>query len=433
MLVHSMVLAAGAAMVGGLSGLETVSPTDAAAGWKHMTGSDAVTRWRGFKQTAFPAKGWTVKDGVLSIGKGGGGGDLVSVDTYADLELEFEFKLGEKSNSGIMWRVDESADHTFMTGAEYQLLEDATFGAKPTDSHSCAAMYDLYSPAEGKTMKPAGEWNSGRLRLRNGVIQHWLNGSKVVEARLFGDDGKPTKEWADKIANSKFKDWKGFGVLPKGMIAIQDHGDTDLAMRNVRARDLAAPLPGEVKLFNGKDMTGWKAVLPSGGTMADAWSVRDGAIICKGQPIGYIRTEEKYTNYVLRLQWRFDPAKGAGNSGVLLRMIAEDKVWPKSVEAQLQSGAAGDFWNIDTFTMTADAARTKGRNTKRDPKAGEVERPLGEWNEYEIIVDKGLVVLKVNGVEVNRAVDVAQEAGYICLQSEGAEIHFRDIRLVPLK
>jgi hypothetical protein len=332
-----------------------------------------------------------------------------------------------------MWRVDESADHTFMTGAEYQLLEDATFGAKPTDGHSCAAMYDLYPPVAGKVMKPAGEWNSGRLYLRNGVIQHWLNGMKVVEARLFNDDGTPTKEWAGKIAGSKFKDWKGFGVLPTGMIAVQDHGDTDLSLRNVRARDLAAPLPGEVALFNGKDMTGWKAILPGGGSMADAWSVKDGVIVCKGQPIGYIRTETKYTNYVLRLQWRFDPAKGAGNSGVLLRMVGEDKVWPKSVEGQLQSGAAGDFWNIDAFAMKAEAGRTKGRNTKRDPKAGEVERPLGEWNEYEIIVDKGLVVLKVNGVEVNRATEVAEEPGYICLQSEGAEIHFRDIRIVPLK
>ena len=110
-------------------------------------------------------------------------------------------------------------------------------------------------------------------------------------------------------------------------------------------------------------------------------------------------------------------------------MIGDDKVWPKSVEAQLESGNAGDFWNIDEFKMTAAADRTKGRNTKGTHKA---ERPLGEWNEYEIIVNKGEVILKVNGEELNRATGVEEVAGYICLQSEGAEIHFRDIRLAPL-
>jgi len=411
---------------------DALSKTDTAAGWKDLISSDISKSWRGFKAPKFPAKGWNVENGVLSISKGGGGGDLVSLDKFTDVEMSFEFKLGEKANSGIMWRVDESADATYMTGAEYQLLEDTTYGAKPTDPHACAALYDLVPPAEGKVMKPAGEWNQGRIYLRNGLLQHWLNGSKVVETTIFSDDGKPTKEWASKIAASKFKDWKGFGVLPTGMIAIQDHGDTQLALRNFHARDLAAPLANEVALFNGKDMTGWKAILPGGGSMPDVWSVKDGAIICKGNPIGYIRTEKQYTNFILRLQWRFDPTKGAGNSGVLFRMVGDDKVWPKSVEAQLESGQAGDFWNIDEFKMTAEKSRTTGRNTKRDPKVGNVERPLGEWNEYEIIADKGLVVLKVNGVEVNRATDVEQIPGYLCLQSEGSEIHFRDIRLVPL-
>lgn len=423
---------AGTACLASLPQTEPLTKADTAAGWRSLTGPDATSKWRGYRAPAFPSKGWTLENGVLSISKGGGGGDIITVDKYTDVELSFEFKLGEKANSGIMWRVDESGDATYMTGAEYQLLEDATYGAKPTDPHSCAALYDIYSPSAGKTMKPAGQWNHGRIYLRNGLLQHWLNGSKVVEATIFGPDGNPTKEWADKIAASKFKDWKGFGVLPAGFIAVQDHGDTELALRNVHARDLAAPLANQVELFNGKDMSGWKAILPEGGKMDDVWSVKDGAIICKGNPVGYIRTEKKYTNYILRLQWRFDPTKGAGNSGVLLRMVGDDKVWPKSVEAQLQSGQAGDFWNIDEFKMTAEKSRTNGRNTKRDPKAANPERPLGEWNEYEIIVDKGLVILKINGVETNRATDVEEVPGFICLQSEGSEIHFRDIKLVPL-
>jgi hypothetical protein len=110
-------------------------------------------------------------------------------------------------------------------------------------------------------------------------------------------------------------------------------------------------------------------------------------------------------------------------------MTGEDKVWPKSVEAQLESGNAGDFWNIDNVKMTPDASRTNGRNTKKTHGA---ERPIGEWNEYEITVDHGTIILRVNGEELNRAANVEEVAGKICLQSEGAEIQFRNIRLAPL-
>ncbi len=177
--------------------------------------------------------------------------------------------------------------------------------------------------------------------------------------------------------------------------------------------------------------------------MEDVWSVvpagtPDGGsvLICKGNPIGYIRTKDDYTNYVLQLDWRFNPVtKQAGNSGVLLRMVGEDKVWPKSIEAQLESGNAGDFWNIDKVAMKPDPARTNGRNTKRLQKPGAdsgLERPIGEWNHYEIIVDGGTITLKVNNEVTNIATDAAVVPGKICLQSEGSEIHFKDIRLAPI-
>jgi hypothetical protein len=196
-------------------------------------------------------------------------------------------------------------------------------------------------------------------------------------------------------------------------------------------RDLSTPAPGETPLFSGKDMTGWTHFLDKGGPMDGTWSVKDGIIICSGKPAGYIRTEADYTNYILRLDWRFSPVtKQAGNSGVLLRVVGEDKVWPKSIEAQLMSGSAGDFWNIGDFQMTADPARTSGRNTKHLFAA---EYPIGEWNHYEIIVDKGTVSLWVNGQKLNEATGCAEVPGKIALQSEGAEIHFKDVTIAPLK
>ena len=187
----------------------------------------------------------------------------------------------------------------------------------------------------------------------------------------------------------------------------------------------------EVSLFDGKSLEGWTFHLNDPGTrMEEVWSVRDGVLVCEGRPIGYLRTEAEYTNYVLELEWRFDPERGAGNSGVLLRVLGEDKVWPKSIEAQLHHGNAGDIWNIERFEMETDAHRRNGRRTsRREPSS---ERPLGEWNRYRIVMAGERLLLEVNGVLQNEARWCEEVAGTIALQSEGAPIEFRNIRLRPL-
>jgi Domain of Unknown Function (DUF1080) len=161
------------------------------------------------------------------------------------------------------------------------------------------------------------------------------------------------------------------------------------------------------------------------------WNVKDGVLHCKGHPIGYLRTTEDFTNFVVTVEWRFDPALGAGNSGVLVRMTGPDKVWPKSVEAQLDSGNAGDIWNIDEVPMQVDPTRTQGRRTvKLQPSS---EKPLGEWNRYVITVDGGELKLEVNGVLQNEAHWLEEVPGKILLQSEGAPIEFRKIEIVPIE
>jgi uncharacterized protein len=187
-----------------------------------------------------------------------------------------------------------------------------------------------------------------------------------------------------------------------------------------------------VDLFNGKDMSGWTHHLTDSNLkMADVWSVADGAIVCKGNPAGYIRTTDKYENFILELDWRWDPKdEGGRNSGVLVRMHGEDKVWPKSFEAQLMSGEAGDIWIIDSFPAKCAADRTNGNNTK---KTHANEKPIGEWNHYRITVDHGTAVLEVNGQILNEASELLSVPGHICLQSEGAAIHFRNVRVLPLK
>ena len=190
------------------------------------------------------------------------------------------------------------------------------------------------------------------------------------------------------------------------------------------------PIPWNV-LFNGKNLDGWKPFLPDAkADPAGTWTVQDGILRCTGKPVGYLATTGEYKDYELEVEWRFDPSKGPGNSGVLLRVQNKDEVWPKSIEAQLNSGDAGDIWNIGNFAMKVDPKRTEGRRTVKMGKCS--EGPLGFWNRYRIIVDGGRIELYVNGEHQNSATDAEHVAGRIALQSEGANIEFRMVRVRPL-
>ena len=194
-------------------------------------------------------------------------------------------------------------------------------------------------------------------------------------------------------------------------------------------------MPGGVRhpdpLFDGRSLDGWRAHFRDGSADASqAWSVEDGLLVCSGRPIGYLQTEMEFENFELVVEWRFDPTKGAGNSGVLLRTVGPDTVWPNSIEAQLHSRNAGDIWNIGDFPMKADGSRTRGRRTVKAHDTN--EKPLGEWNRYRIRLDRGDLVLEVNGLVQNEASECREVPGRIALQSEGAHIEFRKVELRPI-
>lgn len=186
----------------------------------------------------------------------------------------------------------------------------------------------------------------------------------------------------------------------------------------------------EIRLFNGSDLTGWKPFLDKSTTPPEeVWSIDGGVLTCKGKPTGYIRTEKEFRNYILTLEWRFPPGSRGGNSGVLLHMVGEDKIWPKSIEAQLQSKEAGDFWVIDGASIQVENAkkRTAGRRTLN--LTNDSEKPIGQWNKYVIVCAGDTIALIVNGDLVNYAWKCSLDKGYICLQSEGVPIEFRNIVL----
>lgn len=186
-------------------------------------------------------------------------------------------------------------------------------------------------------------------------------------------------------------------------------------------------------LWNGKDFTGWKLYTREPGhDVMKTWSVKNGLIRCEGKPAGYMRTEKDYADYLFHVEWRW-PEKG-GNNGVLVHMSGEDKVWPKSLECQLYSGNAGDFWVIGGLEFAEHAkggARVKGRRTLKLKDSS--EKSIGQWNSYDIICKDDWIVVLVNGVLQNVGTKCSDMSGKICLQSEGTPIEYRNIYIEPLK
>ncbi len=205
---------------------------------------------------------------------------------------------------------------------------------------------------------------------------------------------------------------------------------------------LAADEKEFTPLFDGKSLDAWTFIVKpdKDGKKADpkeTWSVKDGTIHCTGKPNGCMVTKNEYGDYVLRVKWRF-PADGkGGNSGVLLH-VQDEKYWPTSIEAQLLSGRAGDL----LLTNPPDAKLDVDKS-RQDPKLERrffrietkepVEKKFGEWNEYEITCKGGDITLVINGVKVNEGKNGNLKKGRIALQSEGAEIHFKDVVIKSLK
>jgi hypothetical protein len=204
---------------------------------------------------------------------------------------------------------------------------------------------------------------------------------------------------------------------------------------------MAAEGDKAIDLLAGDSLDGWNVFLvDSKIKKEDVWNVKDGVLVCKGEPLGYLYTKQQFKNFKLTLQWRWAPGKEPGNSGVLLR-IAGDAVTflPKCAEAQLKSGSAGDIWGFYGYQLKGDSARL--RKIENHEQLGNFmgvglikanEKEPGQWNTYDITVDQGQLTLVVNGEKVNEATDCDVLAGAIGLQSEGGEIHFRSIHVTPL-
>lgn len=240
--------------------------------------------------------------------------------------------------------------------------------------------------------------------------------------------GNRTGISAEKVAS---RSSTGRSPMPSALATELSARDLADVASYLLGEDKRSPILGEpIQLFNGENLENWSAYYQDGSTdISRAFFVEDGLLKDRGVPVGYIQTNNEYESFELIVEWRFLPEKGAGNSGVLMRKIGPDTVWPKCIEAQLWSTNAGDIWNLG-WSLTVDPKRTNGRHTVKLHPTN--EKPLGEWNHYRILLDGEDLTLEVNGLLQNTAADCEVIPGKILLQAEGAYIEFRKVQLRPI-
>jgi Domain of Unknown Function (DUF1080) len=218
----------------------TLSARERAAGWKLLWDGRTSAGWRGAKLTTFPAQGWEMRDGVLSVLQTEGreaaaGGDIVTVDEYENFELTLEYRLTRGANSGIKYFVNTALNTGAGSaiGCEFQLLDDAVHpDAKlgVNGNRTNAGLYDLIPPRNVR-FNGIEAWNRARIVVRGTHVEHWLNGFRTVEYE------RGTQEWRALVDHSKYTIWPNFGEAKRGNILLQDHGNA-VSFRSVKLRPL---------------------------------------------------------------------------------------------------------------------------------------------------------------------------------------------------
>ncbi len=218
-----------------------------AAGWRLLFDGKSFAGWRGLGYDSVPSAHWRIQNGTImkiasgnvpkiADGQPASGGDLMSIDTFQNFELTWEFRLTPKSNTGIKYNVSEefslkNAGNHAALGWEFQLQDDINGDDISNPTHLTASLYDMIASNALPLTNPIGEWNSARLVFDGNKGQHWLNGKMVLEFDI------STPQFAALFAKSKYKNIAGFSERRKGHVILQDHND-EVYFRSIKIRVL---------------------------------------------------------------------------------------------------------------------------------------------------------------------------------------------------
>ncbi len=220
--------------------VNALSAAEKKQGWVLLFNGKDFDGWRQCNGTAMPPN-WTIDDQAMKVftaegkapGQGAGGDILYGAKKFRDFELSIDWKTEKAGNSGIFFNVREvPGQPIYYAAPEVQVLDNVDATDNKAASHLAGSLYDMVA-ADPRTVKPAGEWNSIVIRVKDGRVTHTQNGIKVVEYTLW------TPEWDALVQNSKFKTFPGFtaGIAKEGYIGLQDHGYA-IWFRNIRIREL---------------------------------------------------------------------------------------------------------------------------------------------------------------------------------------------------
>ena len=193
------------------------------AGWHHFNNKAAI-------------KNWTIEEGALvCLGAKGpsGSGDIITDQVFKNFELRWDWKVDKGSNSGVFYHIVEHPKYkrTIETSPEYQIIDDISYPAKLEDYQLTGANYDMHTPNDKKALKPVGDWNDSKIVFKNGKVEHWLNGVRIVKFTAWSSD------WNARRLKSKFKDSTDYGMAAEGNIGLQDHGNKAY-FKNILIREL---------------------------------------------------------------------------------------------------------------------------------------------------------------------------------------------------
>ena len=388
-------------------------------GWSLLFDGKTLNGWRDFKGDSVSIAPWKAEKGTLtSLGLGSDStGYIVTTRDYENFIVSFDWKISEGGNSGFLYHVVERPELKvpYVTGPEYQLIDDIGFPSKIEDWQKAGADYAMYiCDTTKKVLKKVGEWNNSKIVFDNGHVEHWLNGQKVLEFEAWTDD------WYSRKNSGKWDNAPEYGLARSGVIALQDHGSR-IWFKNMKIKELPRK-PEQESLFNGKDLTGWDVY----GT--ELWYVENGELVCESGPdkeYGYLGTRKYYNDFDLSLEFK---QEANGNSGVFIR-------------SYIKTGVQISGWQVEVAPRDHDTGgiyESYGRGwIWQIPEEKENILKEGDWNTMRIKVVGDKITTWLNGEVMTDMTDakIGQGKGRILLQIHsggGIKVRWRNFNLTEL-